>query len=180
MFRYAIHSTPWGRMAFAARNDALCGVVLPDADDSRLAADCQRRWPEAVRDDAALPDLRSEIDAYFAGEPVAFNVDVDLAGLPPFRQRVLEACRLVSYGQTTTYALLAQRTGQAKAARAVGGAMAHNPVPLVIPCHRILRADGGLGGFSAGSGVSLKRQLLAWEAHGHSEAHALADQLACA
>ncbi len=180
MFRYALHSTPWGRMAFAARNDALCGVVLPDADDARLAADCQRRWPEAVRDDAALPDLRSDIDAYFAGEPVAFSVDVDLAGLPPFRQRVLEACRLIACGQTTTYAQLAHRTGQAKAARAVGGAMAHNPVPLVIPCHRILRTDGGLGGFSAGSGVSLKRRLLDWEARGHDAAPALTGQLAFA
>ncbi len=167
-------------MALAVRNDTLCGLSLPDPDDSRLEADCQRRWPEAVRDDAALPDLRSQIDAYFAGEPVAFDVDVDLAGLPPFRQRMLNACRLVAYGQTTTYTQLAQRAGHAKAARAVGGAMAHNPVPLVIPCHRILRTDGGLGGFSAGSGVSLKRRLLDWEAHGQNNAHASVGQLALA
>ena len=180
MLRYAIHSTPWGRMAFATRNDALCGVVLPDADDSRLAAVCQRRWPEAARDDAVLSDLRSQIDAYFAGEPVAFDVDVDLAGLAPFRQRVLNVCRLVPYGQTTTYTQLAQSAGHEKAARAVGGAMAHNPVPLVIPCHRVLRNDGGLGGFSAGSGVSLKRRLLAWEAHRPYDAHASVGQLALA
>ena len=180
MLRYVIHSTPWGLMALATRNDALCGLSLPDSDDTRLEADCQRRWPEAVRDDAALPDLRSRIDAYFAGEPVAFDVEVDLAGLPPFRRRMLNACRLVPYGQTTTYTQLAQRAGHAKAARAVGGAMAHNPVPLVIPCHRILRTDGGLGGFSAGSGVSLKRRLLDWEAYGQNDAHAPAGQLALA
>ncbi len=104
------------------------------------------------------------LDAYFQGEPVNFDaLPVDLSDQPPFRRKVQEQCRRVGYGQTTTYADLARGVGTPAAARAVGSAMSHNPVPLVIPCHRVLRSDGGLGGFSAPNGVRFKQQLLELE-----------------
>jgi O-6-methylguanine DNA methyltransferase len=98
---------------------------------------------------------------------------VDLSGIPivtdsisPFARRVLGECRRIPYGETATYGELASRVGRPRAARAVGGALRHNPVPLIVPCHRVLRSDGGLGGFSAPGGIDVKRRLLALEAKG--------------
>jgi methylated-DNA-[protein]-cysteine S-methyltransferase len=89
---------------------------------------------------------------------------VDLDGLPPFQRKVLLAERRVPYGRTITYGALAAKVGRPRAARAVGQALAHNPVPLVVPCHRVIAAGGGLGGF--GGGLALKRRLLALEGAG--------------
>jgi methylated-DNA-[protein]-cysteine S-methyltransferase len=79
---------------------------------------------------------------------------------------VLEACRGIPYGRTTTYAELAAKAGNPRAARAAGSAMSHNPIPIIIPCHRVLHTGGGLGGFSAPGGLSLKERLLAMERGG--------------
>ena len=91
------------------------------------------------------------------------DIPVDLSRQPAFRRRVQEACRRIGYGRTLTYAELAQRVRSPGAARAEGSAMSQNPVPHMVPCHRVVRGDGGLGGFSAPSGVALKAQLLAME-----------------
>ncbi len=108
--------------------------------------------------------LRSALDAYFQGQPVTFaDFPVDLSQQPPFRRRVLEECRRIPYGQTLTYTELAARAGKPLAVRAVGSAMSHNPVALLIPCHRVSRSDGSLGGYSAPGGIDLKRQLLELE-----------------
>jgi len=90
-----------------------------------------------------------------------FTVPLDLSGLSPFHRRVLQAARRIPYGRTATYSDLARRVGRPLAARAVGQAMARNPVPLVIPCHRVVASGGGLGGY--GGGLDLKRRLLALE-----------------
>jgi methylated-DNA-[protein]-cysteine S-methyltransferase len=101
---------------------------------------------------------------YLDGQPCDLRgIPVDLSGQPPFRRRVQETCRGIAYGRTLTYAELAERVGVPGAARAVGSAMSHNPVPLLVPCHRVIRGDGGLGGFSARGGVALKARLLAME-----------------
>ena len=99
---------------------------------------------------------------YLAGRRRRFTVPVDLSGVPAFQRRVLQALRRVPYGRTITYGQLAARAGRPRAARAVGQAMAHNPVPLIVPCHRVVASGGGLGGF--GGGLALKRRLLALEA----------------
>lgn len=116
--------------------------------------------PNAVRDDAH-PAAR-EIREFLAGRLRDFTVPVDLSGVPPFRRRVLEILRRdVPYGRTTTYGDLAAKAGRPGAARAVGGAMAANPVPLVVPCHRVLASNERLGGF--GFGLDAKRRLLRLE-----------------
>jgi methylated-DNA-[protein]-cysteine S-methyltransferase len=108
--------------------------------------------------------LVEAVQRYLAGEVVDFSgFPVDLGKQPPFRTRVLEACRRIPYGRTMTYAQLAAKAGNPHAARAAGSAMSHNPVPIIIPCHRVLRTGGGLGGFSSPGGVSLKERLLAME-----------------
>lgn len=103
---------------------------------------------------------QAELEAYTRGELSAFTVPVDLAGRTAFQQRVLKACRRIPYGAMATYGDLARQVGSPGAARAVGQVMAHNPVPLVIPCHRVV-GRGGLTGF--GGGLPLKERLLLLE-----------------
>jgi O-6-methylguanine DNA methyltransferase len=104
---------------------------------------------------------RRELAEYLSGRRAFFSVPVDLGALPPFQRRVLEAAGRIGFGQVVTYTALARHLGHPRAARAVGAALARNPVPLVVPCHRVLRRDGGLGGYLFGLGV--KARLLGME-----------------
>lgn len=114
------------------------------------------RWNEA---------LVGRLKAYAAGTPVDFrDVRVDLSDLRPFQQRVIRHCRQIPYGKTLSYGQLAAKAGSPRAARAVGNCMAANRIPLIIPCHRVIPANGRVGGFSAPGGAKTKRRLLALEA----------------
>jgi methylated-DNA-[protein]-cysteine S-methyltransferase len=155
-----IFDTLLGRMALAADARGVVRVVLPgDADaladiGSPLSADAA---PDA---NAVAEQAARELAEYSAGRRRAFSVPVRLDGLTPFRQAVARALRRVPFGRTVTYGELARRAGRPGAARAVGGAMASNPVPILVPCHRVV-AVNGLGGF--GGGLALKRRLLEME-----------------
>lgn len=106
------------------------------------------------------------IDAYFAGDLHALDgLPVDLAGRTPFSAAVLTALRAVPAGSLTSYGRLAEAAGRPGSARAVGGAVGANPLPVVVPCHRVVAGDGSLGGFSGG--LDVKRWLLAHEGHAH-------------
>ncbi len=110
------------------------------------------------------PRLRRALESFARGNRVDFrHLAVDLGGLTAFRQKVLELTRRIPYGRTATYGELAQRAGKENAARAVGAAMASNPIPLIIPCHRVVASGGTIGGFSGPHGVELKRRLLELE-----------------
>ncbi|MGB2985085.1 MAG: methylated-DNA--[protein]-cysteine S-methyltransferase [Phycisphaerae bacterium] len=160
--RYIIFKTAWGAFGYVARGKRLVATFLPQSESSIRRA-IRKRWPDAVETPDLLPRLRKQVIDYFAGKPTKFTVEVDLSGVPPFRQDVLKACWRIPYGGTASYADLAQTAGRPGAARAVGGAMAHNPLPLVIPCHRVLRSDGSLGGFSSPRGIKEKERLLLLE-----------------
>ena len=114
-----------------------------------------------------LPDRRTtaplarELDEYFEGKRHDFDLDVDLGGLTPFHARVLRALRRIPYGSITTYMRLAKQAGNANAPRATGRAVGANPIPIVVPCHRVIASDGTLGGY--GGGLDAKRGLLALE-----------------
>ena len=115
-------------------------------------------------DDAWLADLRERFKSFAAGEFEDFrDVEIDDSHLTPFERSVVIACRAVPYGETTSYGQLATKVGRNGAARAVGRTMATNRFPLVVPCHRVLAAGGGLGGYSAPQGLAMKRRLLAME-----------------
>jgi methylated-DNA-[protein]-cysteine S-methyltransferase len=159
-----VFETPWGWVGLAAGAKGLVRVVLP-GPRRRPDLDClagRGRAPAPARAIAARAER--EVREYLAGRRRTFSVPVDLDGLPPFQRKVLLAERRVPYGRTITYGALAAKVGRPRAARAVGQALAHNPVPLVVPCHRVIAAGGGLGGF--GGGLALKRRLLALEGAG--------------
>lgn len=122
------------------------------------------RTQEAKRD-AAVEHWRTlaqrELRAYFAGELTAFSSLYDIRHLPRFTQCVLELTAKIPYGEVRSYEWVARKLRKPKAARAVGNALARNPVPIIIPCHRIVRSDGTMGGFALGSGW--KKRLLALE-----------------
>ncbi len=121
------------------------------------------RWGlEGISDDPVLDDLKARLQRYFAGERVAFDDPLDPTVGTPFQRRVWAATREIPYGETRSYRWMACRIGSPGAARAVGQALAANPFPIVVPCHRVIRSDGDLGGF--GSRPELKRRLLEMEA----------------
>lgn len=114
-----------------------------------------------VDDTVTAAFATEQIAQYFAGERKAFDVPLNLDGVTEFRAEVLRALMEVPYGETTTYGELARAVGRPKAVRAVGSACATNPLPILIPCHRVLRSDGALGGYRGGT--EAKRFLLALE-----------------
>ena len=123
----------------------------------KVKAEFNRRYFQA---------LQEMISAYFEGCYVDFNpadVSISLDGFSGFSRRIYSACRHVKFGQVITYGQLAQKAGSIKAGRAAGNCMAHNRLPLIVPCHRVIRSDGQLGGFSGQGGVKMKKKLLGHE-----------------
>jgi methylated-DNA-[protein]-cysteine S-methyltransferase len=164
---YAVFETAAGSCGIAWKGIDIARFQLPTRDAETAERALLRRVPGAVR---TVPP--TEISAvivaaqrYFAGEKIDFSdVRVDLARQDEFFRRIYTALRRVGYGQTTTYGALAKELGAGpEAARDVGQAMASNPVPLIIPCHRVLAAGGKVGGFSAPGGASAKVRMLELE-----------------
>lgn len=124
-------------------------------------------YPEAVESVEVFGDLPSRLVRYLDGERGMFNDSLDLSDLTGFQRAVLEAARAIPYGEVMSYGWLAQQVGKPKAARAVGQALARNPVPIVVPCHRVVGGDGSLTGFSGG--LKMKRRLLEIEGFAAAE-----------
>ena len=120
----------------------------------------------ATQSPPLLEDLMERLRAYFGGYEAAFPDSLDLSGATSFQREVWGKTRLIPYGETRSYAWVAEQIRRPGAARAVGQALARNPLPVIIPCHRVLTIDGKLGGFSGG--VEIKRQLLFLEASASS------------
>ncbi|HUU82046.1 MAG TPA: methylated-DNA--[protein]-cysteine S-methyltransferase [Phycisphaerae bacterium] len=149
--------------AIVAGDQGVLATFLPVRSRARVESMLRKRFPDSRLSAALLPGVVRAFRSYFDGKPVRFEVRLDLGGVSEFRRRVLEACRRIPRGQTASYADLARAAGSANAMRAVGSTMANNPLPLIVPCHRVVRSDGTLGGFSSPEGVLLKRRLLELE-----------------
>jgi methylated-DNA-[protein]-cysteine S-methyltransferase len=130
----------------------------PELELDRLA---RLAGPRVLRAPRALDEARRELDDYFAGRRKAFDLELDLRGQAPFAVTVLDELAKVPYGRTATYGELATRAGNPRAARAVGMVMNRNPIPIVLPCHRIVGASGSLVGY--GGGLERKEHLLRLE-----------------
>jgi methylated-DNA-[protein]-cysteine S-methyltransferase len=158
---YDITDSPIGALLLAATERGVCRISFDPDPDAELEALARAHGVRVLYSPSPLARIRRELDDYFAGKRREFDVPVDLAALPPFQQLVLAELRRVRYGRTDTYGGLAARVGRPRAARAVGGALNRNPVPIVVPCHRIVGASGKLVGYAGG--LERKERLLALE-----------------
>ena len=166
--RYTILSTRWGYFGLMGTPDGLRYTSLPVATRGEAGGILLAHCPAARYDSSSFVGLQDKIKAYFGGTHVEFSsVPVDLASFSTFARKVLLACRKIPLGQTVSYSQLAQLAHSPKAVRAAGSVMAQNPMPLIIPCHRVIRSDGSVGNFSAPGGQSLKQRLLDLEAGSH-------------
>ncbi len=157
--RYSLLDTPWGEMFVAATERGFCYLSLRRVEiDDLLLSPLFRKKVDLERDDGGFAEFNGKLKDYLEGKKVFFSEPLDLRGATPFQRAVWERTGTIPYGEVRSYDWLAKRIGHPQAARAVGRSLALNPLPILIPCHRVVRKNGGLGGFSGGSG--LKRRLL--------------------
>jgi len=159
--RYNMFRTRWGYFGILGHDKALVRTSLPLPDPALAKTYLLVGISSAEYDAKLLQTLQSDITAYFKGSCVAFSkAPIDLSGLTGFQQQVLNACRKIPFGQTASYGQLAGSINNPGAVRAVGTALGKNPLPLIVPCHRIINTGGKLGRFSAPGGAETKRRLL--------------------
>lgn len=159
---YDVVETPVGPLWIAMGPKGVAGIHFgTEPSEAELRRLVRLFGPGIVPDRRRTSGLARELDQYFGGRRRAFDVPVDLRGITMFQGRVLRALTRIPYGSLSSYAAVADRCGFHGAARATGGAVGSNPVPIVVPCHRVIASDGTLGGY--GGGLDVKRYLLSIE-----------------
>ena len=159
---YAHEDSPFGPILLAATELGLVMVSLPAGDpDSALQRLSSEVSPRVVEAPARLDQARRELDLYFAGRLREFDLALDWQLSTGFRRKVLRATARIPYGETRSYTEMARSAGNERAQRAAGTALGANPIPIVVPCHRVLRTGGALGGY--GGGLAMKEALLELE-----------------
>jgi methylated-DNA-[protein]-cysteine S-methyltransferase len=159
---YTTADSPFGALLLASTPRGLVRVGLPNQDPDALLADlAQRVSPRVLEAPAKLDEARRELDLYFAGKLDRFDLPLDWQLSEGFRLKVLRSIARIPYGETRSYMQMATSAGNERAVRAAGTACGRNPIPLVVPCHRVLRSGGALGGY--GGGVPMKEALLRLE-----------------
>jgi len=162
---YASVDSPFGELLVARTDRGVVKVALPTHRGSRQSADevleelAKLVSPRVLESPKRLDEERRELDAYFAGKRDRFDIPVDWSLTPAgFRNRALHAVARIPYGKTRTYGEIAKAAGNERAFRAAGTACGSNPVPLIVPCHRVVQSGGGVGNY--GGGPEMKRALL--------------------
>ncbi|MFN8099381.1 MAG: methylated-DNA--[protein]-cysteine S-methyltransferase [Dermatophilaceae bacterium] len=161
---YRLVDSPVGSLLLARTPRGLVRVAFAGDHGAALEALSARVSPRILLSPKALDDVAKELDGYFAGTLTSFTLDLDHALSHGFRAQVQALLPSIPYGATVSYGELAARAGNARAVRAVGTACATNPLPIIVPCHRVLRADGSIGGYAGGPAA--KATLLALESGG--------------
>ena len=160
---YASLQTPIGRLFVAASERGVCDVSFGDTREETYRRHLLQWAAEVVHDPGALALVFEELDHYFSGRLQRFSVPVDLRNISEFTDRVLCETHRIPFGELRSYRDIACRIGSPTASRAVGGALGRNPVPVIVPCHRVISHQGRLGGLTGG--VATKRALLRVEGH---------------
>jgi methylated-DNA-[protein]-cysteine S-methyltransferase len=159
---YATTDSPFGQLLLAQTPKGLIRVGLPNQDADLLLSELATRIsPRVLEAPAQLDGARRELDLYFEGRLDSFDLPLDWRLSDGFQLRVQKAIARIPYGETRNYTEMATRAGNVRAVRAAGTACGRNPIPVVVPCHRVLRSSGGLGGY--GGGLPMKQGLLELE-----------------
>jgi methylated-DNA-[protein]-cysteine S-methyltransferase len=160
---FALFDAPIGTCSLVWKDDAIVGLRLPEASPAATRSRIARRWPGA-EEQAPPPTMQAVINRVLqllAGDKVDLSdVALDFGEAPDFHKRAYAIARTIPPGQTMTYGEIARRLGEPHESREVGQAMGKNPIAIIMPCHRVLGADGKMGGFSANGGVATKRRIL--------------------
>ncbi|MDA1096215.1 MAG: methylated-DNA--[protein]-cysteine S-methyltransferase [Chloroflexi bacterium] len=167
--RFDFLRTPIGRVFVGMSDQGVCDVTLDDPNEREYRLRLAQRAPEVWRDRDVVEPALTELDAYFRGRLTSFTVPVDLRAVTDFTRRVLRATRRIPFGALLSYGDVATRIGAPRACRAVGGALGRNPIPIIVPCHRVIAHGGKLGGFTGG--LEMKQALLQIEGHAPAAAH---------
>lgn len=165
---YAPLDSPVGPLVAAATPKGLARLAYRDANgglDAVLETLSTRLSPRLVEAPGRLDAVRAQLEQYWTGTRRSFDLALDLTLAAPFGRDVLAACSRIPFGASSTYAAVAADAGRPSASRAAGNALGANPIPIVVPCHRVLRMGGALGGYTGG--VAIKAQLLALESGQH-------------
>ncbi|MCG8468475.1 MAG: methylated-DNA--[protein]-cysteine S-methyltransferase [Gemmatimonadetes bacterium] len=160
VIRWRGFKTPFGTVRIAASRDGLIDLSWQMPSDDEFIARLERRHSETpvVCDCDELEPAEEQLCEYFDRERRSFDLPIDLSALTPFQQEVLDATARLGFGEVATYAEIAERVGRPAASRAVGNALGQNPVAIIVPCHRVVRTDGTLGGYTGG--LRYKKVLL--------------------
>jgi methylated-DNA-[protein]-cysteine S-methyltransferase len=164
---YASVDSPYGRLLLARTDRGVVKLALPShrgaviSDDEILGELADKVSPRILEAPGRLDDARRQLDSYFEGKLQRFEVPVDWRLSKGFTGRALHAVARIPYGKTRSYAQIAKSAGNERAVRAAGTACGHNPVPLIVPCHRVIQSGGGIGNY--GGGPEMKRSLLSLE-----------------
>jgi methylated-DNA-[protein]-cysteine S-methyltransferase len=158
---YCSVDSPVGPLTVAGTRRGLVLVSYQPPEDDLLQRLADRLSPRVLEAPGRLDEARRELDEYFQGERREFDLPLDWSLVRGFARRVLRATAAIDYGNVSTYATVAARAGNERASRAAGNALGSNPIPVVVPCHRVLRTGGGLGGY--GGGIERKEFLLRLE-----------------
>jgi methylated-DNA-[protein]-cysteine S-methyltransferase len=158
---YDFADSPLGKLLVATSPRGLCRISYDADPDAELEVLSRAFGARVLRSAGPLDEIRRQLDEYFAGSRRQFELETDISRLTPFNQKVLHSLARVPYGQVTTYGDLASQAGRPRAARAVGSVMNRNPLPIVLPCHRVIGSTGRLVGYAGG--LERKEKLLQLE-----------------
>jgi len=166
----SVFDTELGWFGLVGRGEVVMRVMIGHASAAQVRSAAARELESRGAGAPLLesdwnPSLRRKFQDFARGIPIDFaDVQIEIDSCTPFRRRVLQLARKIGYGRTVAYGELAARAGNARAARAIGAVMASNPLPIIVPCHRVVASGGAIGGFSAPHGIELKKRLLEMEA----------------
>jgi methylated-DNA-[protein]-cysteine S-methyltransferase len=159
---YASADSPFGPLLLAQTPKGLIRVGLPNQDADKLLTELATKIsPRVIEAPAQLDEARRELDLYFEGKLDSFDLPLDWRLSDGFQLRIQKAIARIPYGETRNYTEMATKAGNVRAVRAAGTACGRNPIPVIVPCHRVLRSSGGLGGY--GGGLPMKQGLLELE-----------------